>query len=276
MLLLALTLLAAPADAPLVKARLLVTDAKGSAPRDVKGVVTRELATELSTYPSLEVLAYGDLRRMMELESARQLTACDDQKMTACLADLQSALGVPWAVFVDVDEVGTMTNIGLSLVASDSTALSRQSVNVADLTTLHAALAPAIRALVTPLHAAIDAPLPPDPNAVVAEPSPVPFVVAGAGGLVAVASAVAVVVGAQPYYAHDAARAEVARLRAEANDDPSSTSSLLEQADARQEEQALARADWESWGQVVVVAGAIGVVAGVAAASGGLVWGFVE
>ena len=275
----ALLVAAAPvANADLVRARVLVTDAKGGAPRDVKGVVTRELATTLTTYSALEVLAFSDLRHMVELESARQMTACDVAKLQACLADLQSALGVPWAVFVDVDEVGTHTNIGLALVAADGSALARQTVDVADLTQLSSSLTPAVRRLVTPLYAALNVPLPPDPTVVVDDDagSGVPFVVAGVGGVVALASGVAVVVGAQPVFAHDAARAELARLRSAAADDPSSTTALLTEAEAQQRAQRDANAAWQAWGQAVVVAGAVGVVVGVAAAAGGVVWGVVE
>lgn len=266
-----------PGDTPLVQARVLITEPKGTGGRDVKGFVGREVAAELQRYPSLEILAWGDLRRIMELESARQLTACDDAKMQACLADLQSALGVPWAVFVDVDEVGGLISIGLSLVAADGTALARQSLQVTDVATLHDALVPAVRALVTPLHAAVGAPLPTlDVPVVVAEPNPAPWVIAGVGGVVALGGVAALLTGLQPRLAHDSARSEVAALRAGAEDDPSSTSSLLQDAEAAQLRQRSAREAWDDWGQLTAIAGGVAVIVGASAVTGGLVWGLTE
>lgn len=268
----ALLLATSPGDAPLVRARLLVTEAKGSAPADVKNVVTREIATQLTRYPALEVLSFTDLRRVVELEGQRQVANCDD-KLSACVADLQSALGVPWAVFVEIDEVGAHLAIGLSIVGSDGTALARETVAVADLVTAHVALAPVVRRLVTPLHAAVNGEMPAEE----AKPEPIaPLALMAGGGVVSALGVAGVVVGALPFFAHASAKAELAALRERTAEDTDDAVQLLKEADRVQGEQRAAGEAWQGYGQAAVIVGASAVVVGAAAAAAGVTWGMSE
>lgn len=269
MLIFALALLAAdpaPAPAPAVaRARVLVTDAKGSAGRDVKGLVSREVAAHLTQYPAVEALAWSELRRMVELQSERQLTSCDDSSLTACLAELQSALGVPWAIFIDVDEVGGLISVGLTLIAEDHTALAREALTLSDPAQLGTALTAPLRRLMTPLHAAIGADLP------ATSAPPTGLILMGSGAVVVVAGAVVGVVGALPWFAHDAARAQLAGLRAAAIERPEDAPALLDDAKQAQTDQRAALQAWEQYGQLLVVVGAVGVGVGVVVATAGLV-----
>ncbi|MDP2345892.1 MAG: hypothetical protein Q8O67_33440 [Deltaproteobacteria bacterium] len=262
---------AVPAPAPAPKAgaaKVLIADPKGSAGLDVKGLVGREVAGALSHYPAVEALAYGDLRRMIELQTEKQLTSCDEVQMTACLADLQSALGVPWAVFVDVDEVGGLISVGVTLVGEDNAALARETLTVTDAAELQAELRVPMRRLVTPLHKAIGAEMP----IAVAEPILGP-VLMGSGAVVVVVGVVVGVVGAAPWFAHEGARAEIAQLRTNASVNPGDAPALLKEAEQLQVDQRAALLAWDQYGQALVVVGAIGVTLGVGAFVGGL---FVE
>lgn len=272
----ALLLSAAPGatagGAPLVRARLLVTEAKGSAPPDVKNVITREVATQLTRYPALEVLSFTDLRRVVELESQRQVANCDE-KLSSCVADLQSALGVPWAVFVEIDEVGTQTAVGLSIVGSDGTALSRETITLADLVSAPVLLTPVVRRLVTPLHAAVNGEMPAEQTK--AEPI-APMALMAGGGIVSALGVAGVVVGALPYFGHASAKAELAALRQRAVDDVDNAPSLLKDANEMQGQQRAAREAWQGYGQAAVIVGASAIVVGAGAAAAGVVWGMSE
>ena len=256
------------ADPPPTSARLLVSDPRGGAGPDVKRLVAREVAAGLSQYPAIEALAYSDLRRMIELQGEKQLTSCDEAAMTACLAELQSALGVPWAVFVDVDEVDGFLSIGITLLREDHSALARETLTVGDAAHLQAELELPLRRLVTPLHAALHIAMPP-----AAQPSVLRPALIGSGAVVVVVAVVVGVVGAAPWFAHQGARGELVTLRARAVDAPEQAPALLKEATVIQIDQRAALLAWNQYGQALVLGSAVGITLGVAAAVGGA---FVE
>jgi hypothetical protein len=95
-------------------------------------------------------------------------------------------------------------------------------------------------------------------------------VLLGSGAVVVVAAAVVVVGGAQPWFAHDQARAQIAALRENAEARPGDAPALLQEAGALQKEQRAALLAWNQYGQAVVVVGAAGIALGVAAGVAGV------
>lgn len=249
--------------------QILVADASGKARAEVKSFIGKEITAELTRFPALAVLSFGDLRRMLEVESARQLASCDELS-ASCMAELRNALGVPWGVFVEVDEVEGLISVGVSLVGSDGSALARETVTLAGLAgvDVRAAFRPALRRLVTPLHQAIGAPLP-DEEAK-KEPPTLAWITAGSGVVVIVVGAAALGVGLQPVFAHGAAHDQLAALRAESGTDGKKTEAALADAASAQAAQAQAADDWADFGQTVVIVGAVGVTVGAALVGGGL------
>lgn len=261
------------ASGPVMPVRVLVTDANGNARAEVKSLIAKEITRDLTRYGALEVLAFTDLRRMLEIESARQLASCEGGASTSCVSDLQSALGVPWGVFTDIDEVDGLISVGLSLVGSDGGALARETFTVKTLADVDGVVAPAVRSLVTPLYRAIGATLPVE----VKEPAPRPVAwgLLIGGGTVAAAGLVAVVVGVQPLLAHGAAHDDLAALRASSADAETTAKALADSASLQQEQQA-ARVDWNSWGRIAVVGGATALVVGASAVTAASIWGLSE
>jgi hypothetical protein len=94
------------------------------------------------------------------------------------------------------------------------------------------------------------------------------FVAGGLGAVVAVAGAVMVGVGLQPYFAHGEASAAIAALDEEAPGYPA----LAQDQYARADE---AAASWAIWGGPLTVAGGVALGLGAVAAVGGLAWGTV-
>jgi hypothetical protein len=84
---------------------------------------------------------------------------------------------------------------------------------------------------------------------------------AGGGAVVAVAGAVALGIGAQPYLLHEDA---AAAIRAH------ESNGALDDARARQNDVANAARDWQAWGQGTAIAGAVGIAVGAVVGGVGL------
>lgn len=110
-----------------------------------------------------------------------------------------------------------------------------------------------------PATAPAPAPVPPT--------SPWPWVTAGVGAAAVATGAVIVVVGAQSWFAHAAAREALLAAEKQGSTDG------VEELYAEQER---ARADWVGFGQASVAAGIAFAVVGALAAAGGAVWGVTE
>lgn len=88
-----------------------------------------------------------------------------------------------------------------------------------------------------------------------------PWAVVGSGGALVALGAGLTAIGALPYVGFLDARAQILELESTGGD-----------ATALQKQQADARAGWESWGELTVLAGVTAVVTGALVATGGLLW----
>ena len=96
----------------------------------------------------------------------------------------------------------------------------------------------------------------------------VPFVSAGVGGLAAIVGVTLVVVGVQPWLAHEQANRDLA--------DADPTDPLFPEQVATLNAKSTAEAnDWQSWGQPTTVAGAVAAGVGAVVVVGGLTWGLL-
>jgi hypothetical protein len=115
----------------------------------------------------------------------------------------------------------------------------------------------------------VDVALVVDPASLRAVVSPaqiaVAWTAAGVGAAVAVAGAVATGVGAQPWFAFDAAVSELDALKPDDDDFVGRARDLHDKA-------AAAEGEWAAWGSPVTAVGVGGVGVGVVAAVGGAVW----
>lgn len=219
------------------------------------------VSAELASYPDLDVIANADVRRMIELEGARQLSGCDD---TSCLAELAGALGARLVVFGSVGVLGTSTVVNLNLFDS-STAQSagREFVELKDPAELTRVLPGRVRSLLRRTYADAGLVLPVDStvtSTTTRSPLPAVLIVSGAGATVLGAAGVTV---ALLQYAQYVGRLEDYKdARSAANLDDARSA----RADAIDGEKA-----WSSWGIPVAVAGGAVVVAGVVTAIVGTV-----
>ncbi|MCC7070997.1 MAG: hypothetical protein IT383_06735 [Deltaproteobacteria bacterium] len=97
--------------------------------------------------------------------------------------------------------------------------------------------------------------------------TPWPWVTAGVGGVAFVAGAVLAVVGMQPWFSHEAARASLADA------EKRGATEGVDELFARQQS---ARADWVGWGQAALASGIAAAGVGMVAAAGGATWGLTE
>lgn len=88
-----------------------------------------------------------------------------------------------------------------------------------------------------------------------------PWAVVGSGGALVALGAGLTAIGALPYVGFLDARAQILELERTGGD-----------ATALQKQQADARAGWESWGELTVLAGVTAAVTGALVATGGLLW----
>lgn len=133
---------------------------------------------------------------------------------------------------------------------------------------------PEVAVEVAPVVAASAAPVavaPPPADPPVSEPpaapGPWPWVTVGVGGVAFLAGAALAVVGMQPWFAHESARAALADAEKQGATDG---------VDALYAAQQAARADWQGWGQAALASGIASAGVGVVAAGGGAVWGLTQ
>jgi len=254
------------ATPPADRLRLLVLDfsAEGDVPPGLVGTVNSLVSAELSTYPDLDVIANADVRRMVELEGARQESGCGD---TSCLAELAGALGARLVVFGSVGKLGSATVVNLNLfdsVTAQST--GRQFVEVKDPSELSRALPPRVRRLLERTYADAGLVLPAEklitaevPAPVMKERSAVPLIVLASGIGAVVVGGVAAGVGLWPYFGYGGNVESFNSL--DANDGDSAARAAALRTEAARNEY-----NWELWGLPVAAAGATVMVAGVVTA----------
>jgi hypothetical protein len=244
------TALASPGDS----ARVLLTASRGTASDGLRGVVDAELATLLPRIQGLEFITAGDLGRRMSLEGEKQRYDCGSD-LTACMAELRSALGVPWAVFVDVDALGDTATIAMTLLGEDGAARGRELVRTpADGRSMGTDLRPALARLILPVQQAAGI-------VVIVDQAPSLLFMGGAAAVGA--GLVAAGIGAVPALVFAQASSQTAALR-----DDAELEGALARARDHQQAQQQAAADWDQWGQPAFIVGA--VLVGVGATALGL------
>ncbi|MCC7073781.1 MAG: hypothetical protein IT383_20900 [Deltaproteobacteria bacterium] len=112
---------------------------------DTARVVTQLVVAALSEVEGLEHTTQGDLRRLANLEAAKQAMDCSD---ASCLSEIADAMGARGVMFGSVTEVGASLSITLSLFDSRGAAMTRRTVDVRDLEEARVALRPAVREIV--------------------------------------------------------------------------------------------------------------------------------
>lgn len=112
---------------------------------DTARVVTQLVVAALSEVEGLEHTTQGDLRRLANLEAAKQATDCS---AASCLSEIADAMGARGVLFGSVTEVGASLSITVSLFDSRDAAMTRRIVDVRDLEEARVALRPAVRELV--------------------------------------------------------------------------------------------------------------------------------
>jgi hypothetical protein len=253
----ALFLASAPVTAPAspgASSQVLLTASRGTASYGLRRVVDAELASLLPGIQGLEFITAGDLGRRMSLEGEKERYDCGSD-LTACMAEISNALGVPWAVFVDVDALGDTATIAMTLLGADGAAHGRELVrSPADGRSMGADLRPAFARLILPVQRAAGV-------VVVVDQGPSLLFMGGAAAVGA--GLVAVGIGAVPALVFAQASSETASLR----DDDDLEGGLAKARDHQQAQQQAA-ADWDQWGLPAVIVGA--VLVGVGATALGL------
>lgn len=230
--------------------RVLLTAARGTASDDLKGVVNAELESSLPGLIGLEFITAGDLQRRLALEGEKQRYDCESD-LTACVAELRSALGVPWAVFVDVDTLGDTASVALTLLGEDGAAHGRELVRTpVDGHAIGADLRPALARLVRPVQEAA--------GVVVVDGGPSAWL--WGGGVGVGVGVVVAAIGLVPLVAHASASSSLTALRADGD-----VEGALDQAATYQQAQQQAGADWDQWGLPAVIVGAVLVGVGATA-----------
>lgn len=138
----------APAAAPAEKPRLLVLNLERAEVSEgtAKTVDALVALSAGEAAPSYEVVSSADMRRMMDLEAARETADCTDGE--SCMAEIAAALGAERVLFGTVGKLGDTTVITLDLFdAAENRAIGRRSIQSADMNTLPAAIRTGVSAL---------------------------------------------------------------------------------------------------------------------------------
>ena len=255
-----------PATPTTERLRLLVLDfsAESDVPAGLVSSVGSLVSAELATYPELDVIANADMRRMVELEGARQQSGCSD---ASCLAEIAGALGARLVVFGSVGKLGTATVVNLNLfdsVTAQST--GREFVQVKDPSELPRVLPGRVRSLLKRTYAEASLALPAEqlisaevPAPASAERGPLPAILlaSGVGGVVV--GGVLAGVGLWPMFAYGGNVEEFKAL------DPNESGSAA-RAKALRTEAAYNEYQWETWALPLAAGGGLMLVAGVVSA----------
>lgn len=138
---------AAPAPVAPTMARLLVLaldlEAVNVEP-DTARAIDRLLVASLGDLPGLQVTSQADLRKLADLDAAKQAVDC---AAASCLAEMAGALGARAVVFGSVTGLGSTTSIAISLYDSKNGVIQRSTIEAKSLDDIPAALRPTLRDL---------------------------------------------------------------------------------------------------------------------------------
>lgn len=136
-----------------VKPRVLLLEpASEVVDKPTVNTIANLMLVELSKNSGLDVISANDVKRLAELEGAKQSLGCAD---SSCLAELAGAMGARYVIFGDVGKLGSLIILNLNLFdSSKATAVNRTTVQASGIEDLPAKLGPAVRELVAPLFGA--------------------------------------------------------------------------------------------------------------------------
>jgi TolB-like protein len=109
---LALLLAAAAPDASSLKIAVYELEARDIDPVLAR-VVTDAVVAELRKLQGLDVVAFDEVRAMLDMEAQKQLVGCSDE---SCLAEIAEALGVDAIAIGNLAKVGDQTVFGLKVI----------------------------------------------------------------------------------------------------------------------------------------------------------------
>ena len=146
----------APAVAHHERLVLLDLQANGVDANTVR-TITDVVSTAFARHKELDVVAAADLRAMMNVEAAKQASACSGTD--SCMADVAQALGADLLVHGSVGKLGDLLVVNVSLFdARVNRAIGREKVESTDASELSALLESAVDklcALVAPAEPAV-------------------------------------------------------------------------------------------------------------------------
>jgi hypothetical protein len=271
------------------KVRLLMLELDpGGVSKDVVRTIEGLIAVELQAYDAIEVLTAADMRSAVELESMREAMGCDE---ASCLSELAGALGAELIIHGKCGSLGSLTIVNLNLFDSNAVkSLSRVAVQAPSLEQLPGAMNPKMRELLRPFYAGRgismpgeDAPAPvatttmsepapadPPPAAVASSGGPgmVPWVVAGAGGVVGLIGLGATAFGVMPPIRYELAVGELEALESKGSltpeDRADASAAYILKEDMKR--------DWGEYGIALTASGLALTAVGVAVLGGGAAW----
>jgi hypothetical protein len=243
---------------------LLLVAWSSSAPAGPKAVSASDDAAAVEESAFLAVEAENWCEAMRLFERAYALAPADDLLSNAAQAGEYAGDWAAASVFLDA----LLQSPGVSK-AKRAEAKKKRTELLRRATTSNTACPPLAARLSSPSIPTVESSKPPPaaPPAAPAPPSAVPMTTGpwavwalGGGGVAVAAGTTATALGLTSWFAH-AAAVEQIRTAERAREDATSL----------QRAQAVAREDWESWGQALTVAGGVVVSVGVAAAVVGAV-----
>lgn len=228
------------------------------------------IAVELSKVPELSVMSNADVKEIVGLEAQKGQLGCDSED-GSCLAEMAGAMGAEHVIFGQVGRLDRLLVINLNLYeARSARVVKRLTVQTENVSTVPTALQQPLRELIAPILG-VQA-----PAAEVAANEQgggigwLPPALAIAGGVTAVAGAVALGIGLVPWFSYRAGLDQVNTIRREIGEMPNDEGiRRLAAAGAAAEEQ---RQAWNDWGSLTAIAGGGVAGVGVGVAAAGLAW----
>ena len=243
---------------------ILVLDLKASGiEEDQLAVVNDILGQSVSRHAALKVISTEDIRRMVDVDTERQIVGCDD---ASCMSQLAGAFGARYLLYGSVAKLGGLYVVQLTLFDSDKAdGLGRVRTETRDLSELTSAMDAAVDDVCRPLLGdPIQVPLP------ATDWSTVGLWTTTGGAVLALLGGGLVIAGALPYARYNDAAAELDQARAAFEGGESAALDRAIAARAKADEQQSA---WEGYGLALTSTGiALAAVGVVAASAGGLLW----
>lgn len=236
-----------PPQAPAEETKLLVTMATGTAPITTRRAVDASLIAALQRSERLVVITADDVKRRLDLEGERHRLGCDVD-LTACMAEVRGALGVPLVLFVSADLAGDDALVSLTILDDAGRAVARTlATTPADgsqvVGDLRAPVAHLTRDLGRELGWFVE--------------GRGPSLLAGSSGVLFVVGAATLAAGLMPLLGHQQAAAGLRDLRAASEAGDHDVDSATSAGADFQVRQSAAAESWDTWGLPLTVVGGV-------------------